>query len=156
MYSRRLTGLRFATTVAATVLALNGCESMSHGQQGEMVGGVIGGVVGSQIGDGRGQTAAIIIGALTGSMIGRHIGESMDDTDRSKTATVLNDSRIGEGTTWLNPDTGYRYTVEPTRTYGASTRPCREFRLDATVGRQTNEEVYGTACLQADGSWLLQ
>ena len=38
----------------------------------------------------------------------------------------------------------------------ASSGPCREFRLDASVGSSPDEEVYGTACLQPDGSWLIQ
>ena len=139
-----------------TAGTLGGCETTTHGQQGEVIGGVIGGVIGAQVGEGSGRTAAIIIGTIAGAMIGRHIGESMDDTDRMKTAMVLNDSRTGLGTTWVNPDTGNRYTVTPTRTYEETSGPCREFRLDATVGDEPNQEVYGTACLQADGSWLVQ
>ena len=133
-----------------------GCETTSHAQQGEIIGGVLGGVIGSQIGEGRGQTAAIIVGTIAGSMIGRHIGESMDATDRLYTAMALNDGRTGEGTTWTNPDNGNRYTVTPTRTYDQAAGPCREFRLDATVGDRAGEEVFGTACLQADGSWLVR
>ncbi|MBT8092564.1 MAG: glycine zipper 2TM domain-containing protein [Gammaproteobacteria bacterium] len=133
-----------------------GCETTSHAQQGEIIGGVLGGVLGAQIGEGRGNTAAIILGTLAGSMIGRHIGETMDENDRMKTAMTLNDSRTGEGTTWVNPDNGNRYTVTPTRTFEQTEGPCREFRLDATVGAQEDQEVYGTACLQADGSWLVR
>ena len=88
--------------------------------------------------------------------IGQHIGESMDDVDRMRTAMVLNDSRTGESSSWVNPDTGYRYAVTPTRTFEQGTGRCREFRLDATVGDQSHQHVYGTACLQADGSWLVQ
>ena len=135
---------------------LIGCETTTHGQQGEVIGGVIGGVVGSQVGDGTGQTVAIIVGTLAGAMIGRHIGESMDDTDRMMTARTFNDVRTGESTTWTNPDTGYRYTVTPTRTFEKSTGPCREFRLDATIANEADQEDNGTACLQADGSWLVQ
>lgn len=135
---------------------LTACETTTHGQQGEVLGGVIGGVLGSNVGEGRGKTAAIIVGTIAGAMIGRHIGESMDDTDRMKTAMVLNDSRTGKVTTWVNPDTGYEYAVTPTRTYEQSSGPCREFQLDATVGGQANQNIYGTACLQADGSWLVQ
>lgn len=140
------------------VLALvsTSCETTTHGQQGELLGGVIGGVIGAQVGEGRGRTAAIIVGTIAGAMIGRHIGETMDDTDRMKAAMVLNDSRTGESTSWVNPDTGYRYAVTPTRTYEQGTGPCREFRLDATVGNNGHEHVYGTACLQSDGSWLVQ
>ena len=142
--------------ILLSAFLLSGCETTSHGQQGEILGGVIGGVVGAQVGDGRGKTTAIILGTIAGAMIGRHIGESMDDTDRLNTAMALNDNRTGDSTSWINPDTGYHYTVTPTRTYEQSTGPCREFRLDATVGAQTNQDLYGTACLQADGSWLVQ
>lgn len=133
-----------------------GCETTSHAQQGEIIGGVLGGVIGAQVGEGRGNTAAIILGTLAGSMIGRHIGESMDDTDRMYTARTLNDAKTGQSTTWTNPDNGNQYTVTPTRTYEKTEGPCREFRLDANVGGQNDQEVYGTACLQADGSWLVQ
>ncbi len=140
----------------ALTLTIGACETTSHAQQGEILGGVIGGVIGAQVGDGHGRTAAIILGTIAGSMIGRHIGESMDDTDRMRTALVLNDSRTGETTSWVNPDTGHRYAVTPTRTFEEGPGPCREFRLDAAIGAESHEHVYGTACLQADGSWLIR
>ena len=155
MISKAITGMLPAIALAAAI-PLSSCETTSHAQQGEIIGGVLGGVVGAQIGEGRGQTAAIIIGTLAGSMIGRHIGETMDDNDRMMTAQTLNDSRTGEGTTWVNPDTGYVYTVTPTATYESNAGPCREFRLDAQVGDDPSADLYGTACLQADGSWLVQ
>ena len=150
--------LRGAAVLAAFLGAaiLQGCESMSQAEQGQVIGGVVGGVVGSQIGSGSGRDVAMIVGAIAGSMIGHAIGEDMDENDRMRTAMALNDSRTGEGTTWVNPDNGNRYTVTPTRTYEQAGGPCREFRLDARVGDHTDEDVYGTACLQADGSWLLQ
>ena len=43
-----------------------GCETTSHAQQGEVIGGVIGGVLGAQIGEGRGRTTAIIVGTIAG------------------------------------------------------------------------------------------
>jgi surface antigen len=142
------------STLILTLFA--GCETMSHAEQGEVIGGVVGGVVGAQVGEGSGQTAAIIIGTLAGAMIGRHIGETMDDVDRMQTAQTLNDNRTGQSATWVNPDTGYEYRVTPTRTFEESGGPCREFTLNATVGGDPDQEVYGTACLQADGSWLVQ
>ena len=138
-----------------TLTGLTGCETTTHAQQGEVVGGVLGGVLGSQVGDGSGQTAAIIIGTMAGSMIGRHIGQTMDDVDRMKTAEALNSNRTGQSTTWTNPDTGEEYTVTPTRTFEESSGPCREFELDATVGGEPDQKVNGTACLQADGSWKI-
>ena len=155
MMTKVLVGL-LATLLLLTTGFIAGCETTSHAQQGEVIGGVIGGVLGSQVGDGHGRTAAIIVGTIAGAMIGRHVGESMDDTDRMQTAMALNDARTGEGTTWINPDNGNRYTVTPTKTYEHNDGPCREFRLDARVGDQVNQDVYGIACLQADGSWLVR
>ena len=150
-------GRRHSLIAALTLsTVLVACETTTHGQQGEMLGGVIGGVIGAQVGEGRGRTAAIIVGTIAGSMIGRHIGETMDDVDRMRTATVLNDSRTGETTSWVNPDNGHVYAVTPTRTYEQGVGPCREFRLDATIGDESHQHVYGTACLQADGSWLVK
>ena len=142
-------------TVLFTLPGLTGCETTTHAQQGEVVGGVLGGVLGSQVGDGSGQTAAIIIGTMAGSMIGRQIGQSMDDVDRMKTAEALNNNRTGQSTTWTNPDTGEEYTVTPTRTFEEPSGPCREFELDATVGGEPDQKVGGTACLQPDGSWKI-
>ncbi len=154
--TRKISAALLALIMLLTTGLIVGCETTTHAQQGEVIGGVIGGVLGSQVGEGRGQTAAIIVGTIAGAMIGQHIGQSMDDTDRMQTALALNDARTGERTTWVNPDNGNRYTVTPTRTYEQSDGPCREFRLDARVGDQTDQEVYGTACLQADGSWLVR
>ena len=156
-----ITGLRVLerfvmVAFISSLIFLHGCETTTHAQEGEVIGAVIGGVIGAQIDDGDTRTAAIILGTIADSMIGRHIGQSMDDTDRMMTARSLNDSRTGEPTTWVNPDTGYEYTVTPTRTFEESSGPCREFQLDATVGGRTDQDVYGTACLQADGSWLVQ
>ncbi len=139
-----------------SIFTLYACETTTHAQEGQVIGAVIGGVVGAQVGDGSGRTAAIILGTLAGGMIGQHIGQSMDDTDRTMAARTLNDNRTGEARTWVNPDTGYRYTVTPTRTYESANTPCREFRLDASIGNRSDQDVYGTACLQADGSWLVQ
>ncbi len=138
--------------VLASAIALSGCATLDRGDQGEIIGGVLGGVLGSQIGNGNGQTAAIIIGTMAGSMIGRQIGDNMDARDRVNTAGALNDARTGEGTTWVNPDNGARYTVTPTRTFEARNRPCREFEVDANLDGEPST-LNGTACLQYDGSW---
>lgn len=152
-------GRSILVSLAAAIVALpglTGCETTTRAQQGEVIGGVLGGVLGSQVGEGSGQTAAIIIGTMAGSMIGRQIGQNMDDVDRMKTAETLNNNRTGQSTTWTNPDNGREYTVTPTRTYEeTSGAPCREFKVDATVGGEPGQPVSGTACLQADGSWKI-
>jgi surface antigen len=119
---------------------------------GMVIGGVIGGVIGQDFGRGEGRTAATIIGTLIGASIGGQIGRSMDDSDRLKTAHALESVRTGVPSQWVNPDTGHRYTVVPTRTYDGASGPCREYTVDAVIGGRV-EKVVGTACRQADGSW---
>ena len=89
-------------------------------------------------------------------MIGRHVGQTMDQNDRMYAGRTLNDARTGETIQWVNPNNGNVYAVTPTRTFESAQGPCREFTLDATVGGEPGQEVYGTACLQPDGSWKLQ
>ncbi|NIP72929.1 MAG: glycine zipper 2TM domain-containing protein [Gammaproteobacteria bacterium] len=151
---KRLTA---AILVAAFIVAaVGGCEEFTREEQGSIIGGVAGAVIGSRFGGGEGRTAAIVLGALAGSMIGAKLGRYMDEQDRTNTATVLEYNKTGQTSAWQNPDTGYAYTVTPTETYTADsgTGPCREFTMQATVGEEV-EEVYGTACRQADGSWKI-
>lgn len=131
---------------------LSGCATGPKEEAGMVIGGIIGGVLGSQVGSGRGRTTATVIGALAGSAIGSSIGRNMDELDRMKMSATLETTRTGVATTWTNPDTGYGYRMEPTRTYESTEGPCREYVLDAEIGGRS-EQVYGTACRQADGSW---
>lgn len=144
--------------LSVLIITLGGCATESGRQQeqvGMVIGGILGGAVGSQVGKGSGRTVAIVAGTLAGAAIGGSIGRSMDDTDRLKTAQALENVRTGVPSSWQNPDTGYQYTVVPTRTYETSTGPCREYSLDAVIGGK-KEKVYGTACRQPDGSWQVQ
>ncbi len=45
-------GVGFAVMLLLAFFA-TACETTTHGQQGEVLGGVIGGVIGAQVGDGR-------------------------------------------------------------------------------------------------------
>jgi surface antigen len=65
-------------------------------------------------------------------------------------------NRTGERTEWYNPDAGQTVAMTPTKTYQAdSGQYCREYQTTITVaGKQ--EQAYGTACRQPDGSWKLQ
>lgn len=149
-------GRYYIGVTLSALLVLSGCATPPTKEQtGMVVGGILGGVVGSEIGGGDGRTAAIIIGTLVGSTIGGSVGRSMDETDRLKTAHSLETVRTGVPSSWRNPDTGNQYTVVPTRTYKASSGPCREYSVDAVIGGKS-EELTGTACRQADGSWKTQ
>lgn len=143
------------TLCLAATLVLAGCQSVpSQQDQGMIIGAIAGGVLGSQVGGGSGRVLATIVGTAAGAAIGGNIGRHMDEMDRLHTTAALENVRTGVSSGWVNPDTGYEYVMTPTRTYDAGTGPCREYTLDATIGGQT-EQVYGTACRQADGSWRI-
>lgn len=122
-----------------------------------VIGGVLGGILGAQVSDRDRdlRNVAIIAGTLAGAAIGGSIGQSMDDTDRLRTGQTLETVRTGVSSSWRNPDTGYEYQVTPTRTYASGLEPCREYSVKALIGGR-EQEVIGTACRQADGSWRVQ
>jgi surface antigen len=132
-------------------LLLNACATKE--ESGALTGAVIGGVVGSTAGRGhKDRNLATFLGIVAGAMIGSTIGRYMDEQDRMRTQLALEKNRTRQPSTWVNPDTGNRYTVTPTRTFETAQGPCREFTMDAVIGGRV-EQVYGTACRQPDGSW---
>lgn len=131
-------------------LSLVGCSS--NEDTGTLVGGVAGGLLGSQFGGGAGRIAATVIGAGAGAFIGNRIGKSMDDTDKLKAQQALEDNKVGQTTSWKNPDNGNTYTVTPTKTYQQDNTYCREFTQTATIADKP-QQIYGTACRQPDGTW---
>lgn len=146
---------RYSILIFSTLMAviLSACSTAPSKQdQGVIIGAIAGGLLGSQVGGGSGRVLATVVGTVAGAAIGGSIGQSMDETDRLKTAMALENVRTGVSSTWVNPDTDYRYSVTPTSTYESDTGPCREYTMDATIGGNT-EQIYGTACRQADGSW---
>jgi surface antigen len=140
---------------AVAALILIGCNTTPTKQdKGVMIGAIAGGILGSQVGGGSGQVVATIVGTAAGAMIGGAIGKSMDETDQLHSAAALENVRTGVPSSWVNPDTGNQYVMTPTKTYDSGVGPCREYTLDATIGGET-EQIYGTACRQADGSWAV-
>lgn len=141
--------------VISTSLLLFACSTAPSKQdQGVIIGAIAGGLLGNQVGGGSGRVIATIVGSAAGAAIGGSIGRSMDETDRLNTAAALENVRTGVPSSWENPDSGYEYVLTPTNTYESPSGPCREYVLDAQIGGKT-EQVYGTACRQADGSWLI-
>jgi surface antigen len=143
----------FLAALLAGAALVAGCENPPTKQQsGTVIGAIVGGALGSSVGEGSGRTVATIVGAIAGGALGNAIGRNMDDTDRLKAAQALETSPTGAPVAWRNPDTGYQYTVVPTRTYQVAGAPCREYTMDTVIGGRA-EKVYGTACRQPDGSW---
>jgi len=140
--------------VSSSFLVISGCESGPKEGVGRVIGGAAGGIAGHQVGGGRGQVAATIAGTLIGAEIGGAVGRSMDEVDRMRMAQTLETTPTGRTTTWQNPDTGYDYSMVPTRTYETAGRPCREYTMNAVIDGRT-EVIRGLACRQPDGSWRI-
>ena len=99
---------------------------------GTLVGAALGGLVGSQFGGGTGNKIAIGAGVLAGGYFGNKVSKAMNCADHEKhystTQNALESQKTGETTTWVNPDTGHKGEVTPTRTFQSSDGlPCREF-----------------------------
>jgi surface antigen len=136
-------------------LSLTGCQNMSKQDVGTITGGVAGGLLGSQFGKGSGQLLAIGAGTLAGAYIGGAVGKSMDETDRLKMSQALESNPTGKPAYWTNQNSGTSYTVTPTQNVTIDGNPyCREYRTTANVAGK-NQQVYGTACRQPDGSWKI-
>jgi surface antigen len=142
--------LLFATLSLS--IFLSGCAEVNNEGVGTVAGGVVGGLLGSQFGSGSGRVAAAAGGALLGAWLGGNIGRTMDKVDRMEMQKTLETAPVGRAVTWRNPDSGYTYTVRPTKTYYVHQQPCREYTTRALIGGKS-QEIYGKACRQADGSW---
>jgi len=126
---------------------------------GTVVGGLGGALLGNQIGGGSGRVVATIAGGLLGAYLGNSVGASLDRADMNyydeTSQTALERNKIGQTSTWQNPDSGHGGTVTPTRTFqSANNQYCREYTQTVNVGGKT-ERAYGTACRQSDGSWKI-
>lgn len=143
-------------------LGLGACSSTDRGEKqtgGTVLGAVVGGLAGSAFGRGEGRLIMTGLGTLLGAFVGSEIGQSLDRADRAAAArtaqTTLETGRIGQTSSWSNPDTGHAGTITPTRTYQQPDgNYCREYQQTVTVGGKT-EQAYGTACRQPDGSWKI-
>ena len=131
---------------------LVGCTQVTNEGVGTVSGGVIGGLLGSQFGGGSGKVAAAAGGALVGAFLGGKIGQYMDRQDQMQVQRALETAPTGRPMNWTNPDNGNQYSVEPTKTFYVDKQPCREYITHAVIGGR-NQQIYGKACRQADGSW---
>jgi len=131
------------------------CSNMSNQDAGTITGAVAGGVLGSTIGQGSGQILAIAAGTLAGAYIGGAVGKNMDDNDRMRMTRALDNNNVGQPAYWRNAKTGNQYKVVPVKNVKVRGNPyCREYRTTANIAGK-EQQVYGTACRQPDGSWKM-
>lgn len=96
----------------------------------------------------------LLLTVLFWSMIGyaaaEDYGESMGTVQNA-----LENNRTNQSSTWVNPDTGESGAVAPLRTFvNDQGLPCREFQQTIVIGGR-EEQGYGTACRQPDGTWRI-
>ena len=162
--SGQMYGQKIKTSVTAgilaSVIALSGCTTTGTENEtiGTLLGAAAGGWAGSSIGKGDGRIVATAAGTMLGAAIGNRVGRSMDELDRMKSRQAQEyayAAPIGETIVWNNPESGNYGNVTPIRDgYTDSGRYCREFQTELTIDG-SQEQGYGTACRQEDGSWRI-
>lgn len=126
---------------------------------GTIAGAVGGAFLGANVGKGHGRTLGIAAGTILGGMLGNEIGASLDRADiayynkTQQNALELVSDNVPSR--WVNPDSGNSGVVTPVKTYKTPAgNYCREFTQTIQIGNK-QEEGYGTACRQPDGSWKI-
>ncbi len=153
--------LKTIAPIAAAAMLLTACAQDGNQKQtaGTVIGGIGGAVLGSQIGGGSGRIIATAVGTIAGALIGSEVGKSLDKADKAEMRRAeqqAHQAPVGKTIEWNNPDSGNYGTVTPVRD-GRNTQTgayCREYQTTVTVGGK-QEEAYGTACQQPDGSWKI-
>lgn len=156
----------FRTLSCLALLVLAACATTGDPQRdairqqetaGAVVGGIIGGVIGHQFGDGRGQTAMTVLGAAAGAMIGGRLARdrAISAYERDAAYLAFESTPSGTAVPWRDPDQGISGSYTPVRTWRDSQgRYCREYQQVVVIGGR-QEQAYGTACRQPDGTWQI-
>jgi surface antigen len=146
-------GVAVAVLVA---LAVTGCASVGDNPRtaiGGLGGATVGGLIAAAAGGGG---AGIAAGVIGGALLGGLVGNFLDDRDKRMAASsahrALESTPSGQTVAWNNPDNGHSGTVTPVRTYQSAGSYCREYQQTVTIGGK-QEQSYGTACRQPDGTW---
>lgn len=148
------------TAALSGLLTLGACaEGQSNEGFGTLLGAGLGALIGAQIGDGDAGVALGIAGGILGASVGNSIGRRLDEADRLEMARArahaLQYGQPGEPTKWYNSDNGNGGSVVPGQAYQDPRGVyCREFTQTVIIAGQ-EEEAYGRACRQPDGSWLI-
>ncbi len=103
----------------------------------------------------------LLVGLLGGLLGGAEIAvgqPSADPEGQAMADTIqyaLEYNRTNQSSDWVNPDTGNSGGVVPVKTYEDGGKgPCREFITTIVIGGE-EQQGYGTACRQPDGTWEL-
>ena len=145
--------MKHVSIVGALVLLLFTSSCATKGQTGALGGAAAGGLIGQAIGH---STGATLIGVAVGGLLGYIVGNEMDKYDRDRLSNVYERGSSNQRSTWVNPDSGNRYSVTPQPAYqGANNQVCRRAEISATIDGKP-QRTYSTACRNSYGEWELQ
>jgi surface antigen len=130
---------------------------MNNTTGGTLLGAAAGGLLGNQFGHGAGKGVATVAGVIAGGLIGHSIGQSLDQADQQalsrSTQTALESNQPNQPLPWQGQNGSG--TITPGAYYQAPDgRYCREFQQTIVVGGQ-QQQGYGKACRQPDGTWKI-
>lgn len=108
---------------------------------------------------------ALLLTMLCGAVFGfatahgQEYGVPLDESEQmAMTETfqyALENNKTNEAAAWVNPDTGRTGTLVPLRTYqNDAGQYCREYVTTIIIGGE-EQQGYGTACRQPDGTWQI-
>jgi surface antigen len=150
--------LMIATVLATTLMS--GCAgTYNKATTGAALGALTGGALAYGLGgNSSNKELWTVLGIGLGAVVGNNIGAQLDERDRllmgqtfQNTMETAPTNQVGG---WNNPDSGNSGTIVPTQTRYTDGQPCREFTTTVYIGGK-EQEGYGTACRQADGSWKI-
>lgn len=124
--------------------------------QNTAVGAVGGAAVGGGVAALAHASGGVIAGAaVVGALVGGLIGHSADSADKSHMNSSMNHTPTNKASYWKNKKTGVTYKVVPTSnvmSYNGN-NTCRTYTATTTMMDGKTEQVNGTACRQANGTW---
>lgn len=150
----RLLASTFA--IAASVF-LAGCVSdpytgsISNETAGTVGGAAAGAIIGATIA--KNDAAGAIIGAAVGGLVGNRIGANLDEESRRRHWAAQNRAlEYGSSEAWDNYERGDRGVITAGRPYYQGQRMCRPYESTVWISGR-GEQLTGTACRNADGTW---
>ncbi len=93
--------------------------------------------------------------AILGLLGGYSVGQSLDQADVACKGYALQQIPDGQTARSINPESQRQFDMTPTRTWqNTAGRYCREYTATTVIGGN-QQQSYGTACMQPDGSWQI-
>ena len=91
-------------------------------------------------------------GAVLGSLIGSSLGKNADDLNQMRLSRALDTTPLHHTRSWVDPNTGYQYTVRPMRRYHHHGHVCRRYKTSVMIDGRL-QTATGQACRDARGHW---